>query len=97
MNRFLSIAQKDCCYTFLPTGDIFTFTQHGILVNQFRGNAKDGSVNNIYLRIHNHKDRACYPLLGIRSGSALSRTEKSLQYKGCVEGVSYTEIGRAHV
>lgn len=90
MNRFLSITQKDCRYTFLPTGDIFTFIQNGILINQFRGNARDGSVNNIYLRVHNHEGCACYPLLGIQSGSALSRTEESLQYKGCVEGISYT-------
>lgn len=90
MNRFLSIIQEDCRYTFLPTGDIFTFTQGGILVNQFRGNAKDGSVNNIYLRIHHGQDRACCPLLGIRSGSTLSRTAESLIYKGSVEGISYT-------
>ncbi len=90
MNRFLSIVQKDGRYTFLPTGDVFTFTQGDILINQFRGNAKDGSVNNIYLRICHGQGSASYPLLGIQSGSTLSRAENCLQYKGQAEEISYT-------
>lgn len=90
MNRFLSIVQKDCRYTFLPTGDIFTFTQGNILVNQFRGNARDGSVNNIYLRIHHDHGRTSYPLLGIQSGSTLSYGKNCIQYRGCAEEISYT-------
>ncbi len=90
MNRFLSIAQKDCRYTFLPTGDIFTFTQGDILINQFRGNAKDGSLNNIYLRIHHEQGSTSYPLLGIQSGSTLFCAENCLQYRGRAKEISYT-------
>lgn len=90
MNRFLSISQKDGCYTFLPTGDVFTFIQGGILINQFRGNVKDGSVNNIYLRVYHENGIQHYPLLGIRSASTLFYHESFLQYKGSAAGISYT-------
>ncbi len=94
INRFLTIRQRtdqyDCCYTFLPTGDIFTFTQGGILINQFRGNAKDGSLNNIYLRIYHEQGHSSYPLLGIRSASTLSYGSNCLQYRGRAEDIEYT-------
>ncbi|MFG6367550.1 MAG: cellobiose phosphorylase [Lachnospiraceae bacterium] len=94
INRFLTIQQSenpsDNCYTFLSTGDIFTFTQGNILINQFRGNAKDGSLNNIYLRIYHEQESRSYPLLGIQSASALSYAGNCIQYKGCVENISYT-------
>lgn len=61
MNRFLSLTQGDAAYTFLPTGDVFTFKQGHFLINQLRGNAKDGSVNNIYLRIHTPNGPISYP------------------------------------
>ncbi|MBD5394831.1 MAG: cellobiose phosphorylase [Lachnospiraceae bacterium] len=89
INRFLSISQGDCRYTFLPAGDIFTFIHENFLINQFRGNAKDGSVNNIYLRIHHESGIRHYPLLGIKSGSLISYNESMIQYKGCVEDISY--------
>ena len=94
MNRFLTIKQQkdphDYCYTFLPTGDVFTFTQGGILINQFRGNAKDGSLNNIYLRIYHEHGSSSYPLLGIRSASTLSYGGNCLQYRGRAEDIEYT-------
>ena len=94
MNRFLTIKQQkdphDCCYTFLPTGDVFTFTQGGILINQFRGNARDGSLNNIYLRIYHEQGSSNYPLLGIRSASTLSYGGNCLQYRGRAEDIEYT-------
>lgn len=89
MNRFLSITQDNCRYTFLPTGDIFTFIRENFLINQFRGNAKDGSVNNIYLRIHHKNGISSYPLLGIKSGSLISYNENRIQYKGHAEDISY--------
>lgn len=90
INRFLSITQGNCHYSFLPSGDVFTFKQDSFLINQFRGNPKDGSVNNIYLRIHNKNEVSFYPLLGIKSHSRLSYNEELLQYSGCVAGVSYS-------
>lgn len=94
INRFLTIRpyahQRDWRCTFLPTGDLFTLTRGGILINQFRGNAKDGSLNNIWLRIWHAQGCSTYPLLGIRSASTLSCGEHCLQYRGCAQDITYT-------
>lgn len=37
---------------FLPTGDIHQILVDNIMINQYLGNCIDGSVNNIYIRIH---------------------------------------------
>jgi cellobiose phosphorylase len=76
-------------YRFLPTGDVFDFTYDNIMINQFRSNPKDGSANNIYLRIYNNDTITSYPLLGIRSRSVLKKGKQSLAYCGVAEGISY--------
>lgn len=90
MNCFIKLEQKDTTYSFLPTGDIYNITYENFMINQFRGNVKDGSVNNIYLRIY-HKDTiAAYPLLGILSSSTVSSTDDALLYEGNIEEINYT-------
>ncbi len=80
MNCFIDIKQDKMMYRFLPSGDIFTFTYDKFLINQLRGNVKDGSANNIYLRIYDGDTVKAYPLLGIKSKSLLSATSNSLVY-----------------
>ena len=93
-NRFLNITQGDSSYTFLPTGDVFTLKHNAFLANTFRGNAKDGSPNNIWLRIY-QKDRInAYPLLGIRSGSKISAGENAIRYEGEAENIHYEVLFR---
>ncbi|MBQ7840300.1 MAG: cellobiose phosphorylase [Lachnospiraceae bacterium] len=89
INRFITFPQGSCRYRFLSTGDVFTFTSGAFLVNQFRGNAKDGSANNIYLRIYGEDGISVYPLLGIRSESTVSVSEQCLRFEGCAGGISY--------
>lgn len=89
MNCFIDIRQDKMLYRFLQSGDIFTFTYDKFLVNQLRGNVKDGSANNIYLRIYDGDCIKVYPLLGIRSKSTLSAASNSLIYEGIVEEISY--------
>lgn len=89
-NRLITFQQGKCRYQFLTTGDIYTFTSDQYLINQFRGNAKDGSLNNIYLRIHNEDGIHAYPLLGIKSNSLIRKTSYGLQYTGNIRGISYT-------
>ncbi|WMJ86719.1 GH36-type glycosyl hydrolase domain-containing protein [Anaerocolumna sp. MB42-C2] len=76
-------------YRFLPTGDIFDFNHQGTMLNEFRGNAIDGSPNNIYLRIYKEDSVHAYPLLGIRSKSVLKKGMNSLVFSGTVSGISY--------
>ena len=85
-------------YRFLPTGDIFDFTCGNIMLNQFRGNPRDGSANNIYLRIYKEDRIVAYPLLGVQSGSTLRVGKDALVFRGMVEGIGYevTFRGRDH-
>lgn len=79
-------------YRFLPTGDIFQFTCGDILINQFRGNPKDGSANNIYLRIYKDGRITAYPLLGIHSGSVLKKGTDTFTFCGKVRDISYEAV-----
>lgn len=76
-------------YLFHTTGDIFSFTNGNTMINQFRGNPKDGSANNIYLRIYKDEHIKTYPLLGIQSNSTLKKGNNTLVYSGNVEGITY--------
>ncbi len=81
--------QGKTSYRFLPTGDIFDITHNGIMMNAFRGNAKDGSPNNIYLRIYRDDSLIVHPLLGIKTKSVLKKGNSSLTYMGTVESIAY--------
>ena len=76
-------------FRFLPTGDIFDFSCGKVMLNQFRGNPRDGSANNIYLRIYKKDGMVAYPLLGIKSGSRVRFGKNSLLYYGSVENIAY--------
>ncbi|MDD3368352.1 MAG: hypothetical protein PHP50_05580 [Lachnospiraceae bacterium] len=76
-------------YRFLPTGDIFDFTYDNIMMNQFCSNPKDGSVSNLYLRIYKENTITAYPLLGVRSHSALKKGKDTLVSYGIVEDIIY--------
>ncbi|MEK4004801.1 GH36-type glycosyl hydrolase domain-containing protein [Paenibacillus sp. FSL H3-0333] len=87
--NMITLTRDDLSYTFLPTGDIFEFTQGSTLINLFQGNPADGSSNNIYLRVYTEQGIQSYPLLGIKSGSTLSRTDDKLIFEGSIEAISY--------
>ena len=76
-------------FSFLPSGDISEFSQEGVMINGFQGSPKEGSENNIWLRIYGKDGIQFFPLLGIRSKSSLSRGENSLSYTGKIREVSY--------
>lgn len=92
INRFITFPQGSSTYRFLPSGDIFSFTNGDFIANQLSGNAKDGSANNIYLRIYREEGMTVHPLLGIKSGSQVSFSETCLRQMGCIEGISYEVI-----
>lgn len=85
------IFQKDeSKFSFLLSGDIFEFTFGNYLINQFQGSAKEGSANNIWLRIYENGSPKDYPLLGIASGSRICKGKNTLVYSGRVEEIAYT-------
>lgn len=81
-------------YNFLSTGDIYRFQSGNIALNCFTGSKKEGSANNLWLRIHEENGISSYPLLGIASASQLSRSGHTLKYTGEAGGVSYEVLFR---
>ncbi|SHO44310.1 GH36-type glycosyl hydrolase domain-containing protein [Anaerocolumna xylanovorans] len=88
-DNLIELKQGKTSYCFLLTGDIFEFNHNGIMLNGFHGNPKDGSPNNIYLRIYKENSVIVHPLLGIRSHSILKKGNNSLLYTGKAGDVSY--------
>lgn len=88
-NNCIDFRRGESTFSFLPTGDIFEFTSGPFMINQFQGSAKEGSANNIWLRIYKDDEPKAYPLLGIQSESRIARSENTLVYSGEVENISY--------
>jgi len=86
----LSLHSDTLDFLLVPTGDIFEMSSGSVLINQFRGNAKDGSANNIFLRIYeNNKVKSVHPLLGQQSACHVSRSENCIRYEGRCAGIAY--------
>lgn len=84
------LSNGDTTFTFLPTGDLFQANVDGIMLNQVLGNGIDGSMNNIFLRVHKQEGIIHVPLLGIQSNSLFAVGEHSAQWAGRVDNISYT-------
>ncbi|RLQ96615.1 GH36-type glycosyl hydrolase domain-containing protein [Falsibacillus albus] len=77
-------------FSFLNSGDLKEASHNAIMINQLISNTIDGSLNNIYLRIHNPAGIQFYPLVGIQSDSTFSVSETQAVWKGSVEQIDYT-------
>lgn len=89
-NHFLKIMSNELAFDFIETGDVFEMKAGSFFINQFRGNAFDGSVNNIYLRIYeNDQVKAFTPLLGQKSNSTISYQKHAIHFWGEFFKVSY--------
>lgn len=77
---------------FLSSGDVSNFSHNNIMVNQLFGNAIDGSLNNIFLRVFNNDKIDFYPLLGVKSASTFSTSPNKAKWAGAVHGVQYEVI-----
>ncbi|MGB5945020.1 MAG: cellobiose phosphorylase, partial [Paenisporosarcina sp.] len=77
---------------FLPSGDVSNFSHKNLMVNQLIGNAIDGSLNNIFLRVFNNDKIDFYPLLGVKSTSTFSTSANKAKWSGTVQGIQYEVI-----
>ncbi|WBL14647.1 GH36-type glycosyl hydrolase domain-containing protein [Sutcliffiella sp. NC1] len=76
-------------FTFLNSGDLFEANHGWVMINQLLGNPVDGSLNNLYLRLHRKEGMKVVPLLGVKSPSTFYVSEKAMTWKGTVEDVNY--------
>ncbi|MDK8179865.1 cellobiose phosphorylase [Paenibacillus sp. UMB4589-SE434] len=76
-------------FTFWSSGDLYQAVSGRTMINQLMTSPIDGSLNNLYLRIHGSTGIKFYPLLGIHSESSMSANERCIIWKGTVEEVEY--------
>ncbi|MVP01309.1 GH36-type glycosyl hydrolase domain-containing protein [Paenibacillus lutrae] len=76
-------------FAFLNSGDIREITSGPFLINQWLANPIDGSLNNLYLRLHREEGIEAIPLLGVHSGSRFRYSGSQVIWEGTAEGMSY--------
>ncbi|OPH56433.1 cellobiose phosphorylase [Paenibacillus ferrarius] len=76
-------------FSFLSSGDIREITYKNMMINQWIANPIDGSLNNLYLRIHSSNGIKAVPLMGVRSASLVHYSESQVTWEGTVEGLDY--------
>ncbi|CAM3391037.1 MULTISPECIES: GH36-type glycosyl hydrolase domain-containing protein [Saccharibacillus] len=89
-NSKFSVQAGSLDFTFWPSGDLYRALGGQTMLNQLLSSPLDGSLNNVYLRFHRESGISFYPLLGIASGSSVSRGAKRVVWEGRAENVEYT-------
>nr|WP_256522303.1 amylo-alpha-1,6-glucosidase [Halobacillus sp. A5] len=79
----------DLQFSFLPSGDLTEVVYKNIMINQLTANPLDGSLNNIYLRVHKEDGIQAYPLLGVHSNSETAFGEDHAVWTGTVDNINY--------
>jgi len=85
----LLLTKGNLTFEFLSTGDVKKAQYQSIMVNQWISNPLDGSLNQIYLRIHDGDRIKSYPLLGVKAKARFTLSETQAIYSGEVDGLSY--------
>ena len=84
----------DLTFTSWNSGDLYEMKYRDILMNQLLSGPVEGSMNNLYLRLHHPEGIRAIPLLGIRSNSRLSFGADRAVWKGEAEGIQYEVVLR---
>ncbi|MFB1051008.1 GH36-type glycosyl hydrolase domain-containing protein [Paraliobacillus sp. JSM ZJ581] len=79
----------DLQFTFLNSGDILEATYKNVMVNQWVANPVDGSLNNLYLRVHRDNKIQVTPLLGVNANSKVAFAEDQVIWTGSFDVVDY--------
>lgn len=87
-----SIQSGRTSFTFLKSGDIFDISHEHTMINQLRGNVVDGSINNLFLRVHAPSGIKVFPLLGVASTSVVSFADKQVKWNGTADGIAYQVV-----
>ncbi|MCQ4086780.1 GH36-type glycosyl hydrolase domain-containing protein [Saccharibacillus sp. JS10] len=88
-NSKFNVQAGNLNFTFWPSGDLYQATGGKSMLNQLLSSPLDGSLNNIYLRIHEQSGITFYPLLGIHSSSTVRQNDKRVVWEGQAGNVEY--------
>ncbi|MCH4057977.1 MAG: cellobiose phosphorylase [Lactobacillaceae bacterium] len=75
--------------SLLHNGAISKINVANIMVNQIQGNALDGSMNNIYLRVKTENGWEFAPLIGPRANSSVKYNQQTVIWQGQFHQVNY--------
>lgn len=75
--------------SFLENGDLFEILHENIMINQLNGNALDGSLNQLYLRVYDEKGIQSVPMIGSNAASQLYVGKEQLSWLGNFLAVTY--------
>ncbi|MCR8850393.1 cellobiose phosphorylase [Rossellomorea sp. SC111] len=89
MHSHVQVTSGDLQFKFLKSGDLFAVTHKQNMINQLMTNPIDGSLNNLYLRIHEHSGIHSIPLIGVKSSSNVQFAESQVRWTGTYETISY--------
>ncbi|MDW2879524.1 MULTISPECIES: GH36-type glycosyl hydrolase domain-containing protein [Bacillaceae] len=84
-----TIQANDLSFTFLNSGDLYEIAHKSTMINQWLSNAIDGSLNNLFLRVHSGARIKAFPLLGVKSNSTVRTAGKQVFWGGEAGGISY--------
>lgn len=80
-------------FAFWKSGDLYQASGGTTMLNQLLTNPLDGSLNNLYLRLHDEAGIRYYPLLGARSDSSVRFAGgQGVIWEGQAEGLAYRVI-----
>jgi cellobiose phosphorylase len=89
----VQIKAGELTFDFLSSGDLARAVHQGTMLNQVVSSSVDGSLNNLYLRMHSADGISYEPLLGIRSTSRMSAAGGRLLWEGTAfGGISYRVV-----
>lgn len=84
-----TIQNNELSFTFLNSGDLYEIGNKSTMINQWLSNPIDGSMNNLFLRIHGEDGIQFYPLLGSKSTSTVSHTDSQVIWQGEAGSLKY--------
>lgn len=89
MKNLIKFTKDDTTITFHKTGDLNYIISHQKMINQISGNHLDGSINQIYLRVHTENGIKATPMIGSISESEFGYSEDQLSWRGQFENIQY--------
>lgn len=92
LNTNIRLNAGDLSFTFTNSGDLFQVLYERTMINQLLPSIVDGSLSNLYLRVHNDGNIQAIPLLGIHSSSTVRKAGNRLVWEGTAENIEYQVI-----
>jgi 1,2-beta-oligoglucan phosphorylase len=86
------IKKQGIAFRFFESGDIFDIHYKGHQLNLLRGNQIDGSLMNLYLRVHENNNITFTPLIGVKSPSHFEIIDQEAIYYGTFEKINYQVV-----